>query len=270
MQLKSFNFDKLVSNEQINSRNDYGDITQLADNIRTNGLIKPLEGFETPDGLFHIRDGFRRFRALTELSLQGFEFPVLCLVKPESEFSQSDSLYLQINGNSGKSLSPLELGKVLQDLELAGQTIPEICKRCTFSEQYIRDILALSYAPGIIQEMIIEGNVSSSVVIQAMKKTDNESELLEIINSAKDQTTGKISPAKVKKTIAESKGITGNRSGENKPVKSPAKGLEQAEKVLMELHQKTGLDSMLWIWEAIQGNMSVSSIVLNVKSEILN
>jgi hypothetical protein len=39
---------------------------------------------------------------------------------------------------------------------------------------------------------------------------------------------------------------------------------------LIELHQKTGLDSMLWIWEAIQGNMSVSSIVLNVKSEIHN
>jgi hypothetical protein len=160
----------------------------------------------------------------------------------------------------------LELGKVLQDLELAGQTIPEICKRCTFSEQYIRDILALSYAPGIIQEMIIEGNVSSSIVIKAMKETDNEAELVEIINSAKDQETGKISPAKVKKTIQESKGIT----GESKPVKSNSKGLEQAEKVLMELHAKTGLDSMLWIWEAIQGNMSVSSIVLNVKSEIHN
>jgi ParB-like chromosome segregation protein Spo0J len=266
MQLKSFNFQQLVSNEQINSRTDYGDISNLSENIRTNGLIKPLEGFEGPDGLFHIRDGFRRFRALQELSQQGFEFPVLCLVKPESEFSQSDSLYLQINGNSGKSLTPLELGKVLQDLELAGQTIPEICKRCTFSEQYIRDILALSYAPGVIQEMITEGNVSSSVVIQAMKQTDSEQELIEIIDKAKDQTTGKISPAKVKKTIQESKGIT----GENKPVKSNSKGLEQAEKVLMELHAKTGLDSMLWIWEAIQGNMSVSSIVLNVKSEILN
>jgi ParB/RepB/Spo0J family partition protein len=266
MQLKSFNFDKLISNETINSRNDYGDIQNLAENIRTNGLIKPLEGFEGPDGNFHIRDGFRRFRALQELSQQGFEFPVPCLVKPESEFSEADSLYLQINGNSGKSLTPLELGKVLQDLELAGQTIPEICKRCTFSEQYIRDILALSYAPGVIQEMIIEGNVSSSVVIQAMKQTDNEAELLEIINSAKDQITGKISPAKVKKTIQESKGIT----GANVPVKSNSKGLEQAEKVLIELHQKTGLDSMLWIWEAIQGNMSVSSIVLNVKSEILN
>ena len=266
MQLKTFNFDQLISNETINSRTEYGDITQLSENIRTNGLIKPLEGFEGPDGLFHIRDGFRRFRALTELSQQGFEFPVPCLVKQESEFSEADSLYLQINGNSGKSLTPLELGKVLQDLELSGQTIPEICKRCTFSEQYIRDILALSYAPGVIQEMITEGNVSSSVVIQAMKQTDSESELVEIINQAKDQTTGKISPAKVKKTIQESKGIT----GENKPVKSNSKGLEQAEKVLIELHQKTGLDSMLWIWEAIQGNMSVSSIVLNVKSEILN
>jgi hypothetical protein len=130
--------------------------------------------------------------------------------------------------------------------------------------------LALSYAPGIIQEMITEGNVSSSVVIQAMKQTDSEQELIEIIDKAKDQTTGKISPAKVKKTIQESKGITGNRSGQSSPVKSPAKGLEQAEKVLIELHQKTGLDSMLWIWEAIQGNMSVSSIVLNLKSEIHN
>jgi ParB-like chromosome segregation protein Spo0J len=264
MQLKTFQFSQLVSNEQINSRNDYGDISNLADNIRTNGLIKPLEGFETSDGLFHIRDGFRRFRALTELSQQGFEFPVPCLVKSESEFSEADSLYLQINGNSGKSLTPLELGKVLQDLELAGQTIPEICKRCTFSEQYIRDILALSYAPGIIQEMITEGNVSSSVVIQAMKKTDNESELLEIIDKAKDQETGKISPAKVKTAISEAKGETRANP------KSPGKGLEQAERVLMELHAKTGIDSILLIWEAIQGNIPVGSIVLNVKSEILN
>jgi ParB-like chromosome segregation protein Spo0J len=266
MQLKTFNFDQLISNELINSRTDYGDISNLADNIMTNGLIKPLEGFESPDGNFHIRDGFRRFRALQELSSQGFEFPVPCLVKLESEFSEADSLYLQINGNSGKSLTPLELGKVLQDLELAGQTIPEICKRCTFSEQYIRDILALSYAPGVIQEMITAGNVSSSVVIQAMKQTDSESELIEIIDKAKDQNTGKISPAKVKKTIQESKGITGQSS----PVKSPAKGLEQAEKVLIELHQKTGIDSILLIWEAILGNIPVSSIVLNVKHEISN
>jgi 23S rRNA-/tRNA-specific pseudouridylate synthase len=62
----------------------------------------------------------------------------------------------------------------------------------------------------------------------------------------------------------------GNILVNDKPVKSNSKGLEQAERVLMELHQKTGLDSMLWIWEAIQGNMSVSSIVLNLKSEIHN
>lgn len=264
MQLKTFNFSELISDEKINSRSDYGDITNLADNIRINGLIKPLEGFESPEGTFHIRDGFRRFRALQELSNQGYEFPVMCLVRPESEFSEADSLYLQINGNSGKSLTPLELGKVLQDLELAGQTIPEICKRCTFSESYIRDILALSYAPGIIQEMITAGNVSSSVVIKAMKETDNEQELVEIINQAKDQT-GKISPAKVKSQIQDKR-----ESNSGNQAKSPAKGLEQAEKVLIELHAQTGLDSMLWIWEAIQGNMPVSSIVQNLKQELVN
>lgn len=262
MQVKQFNFSDLISDEKINSRTDYGQISDLADNIRVNGLIKPLEGYES-DGKFHIRDGFRRFRALTELSLQGFEFPVPCLVKPESEFSQADSLYLQINGNSGLRLSPLELSKVLQELELAGQTIPEICKRCTFSEQYIRDILALSYAPGIIQEMITAGQVSSSVVIKAMKETDNEAELIELIHSAQDKETGKISPAKVKKTIQDNKGITGQ-------TKTSSKGLEQAEKVLIELHSKTGLDSILLIWEAIQGNIPVSSIVLNVKQELVN
>lgn len=263
MQLKSFNFPELVSDETINSRTDYGQISELADNIRINGLIKPLEGYES-QGKFHIRDGFRRFRALQELSLQGFEFPIPCLVRAESEFSEADSLYLQINGNSGKSLTPLELGKVLQDLELAGQTIPEICKRCTFSEQYIRDILALSYAPGIIQEMIQAGNVSSSVVIQAMKQTDNESELVEIINQAKDQT-GKISPAKVKTQIQDKREI--NSGNQAKPAN---KGLQDAEKILMELHAQTGLDSMLWIWEAIQGNMPVSSIVQNLKQELVN
>jgi ParB-like chromosome segregation protein Spo0J len=264
MQVKQFNFSDLISDEKINSRTDYGDISNLADNIRINGLIKPLEGFESPDGLFHIRDGFRRFRALQELSNQGYEFPVPCLVRPESEFSEADSLYLQINGNSGKSLTPLELGKVLQDLELAGQTIPEICNRCSYSEQYIRDILALSYAPGIIQEMIQAGNVSSSVVIKAMKETDNEAELVEIINQAKDQT-GKISPAKVKNAIQDKR--ESNSGNQAKPAN---KGLQDAEKILMELHAQTGLDSMLWIWEAIQGNMPVSSIVQNLKKELVN
>lgn len=262
MNLKHFQFSDLVSTETINSRTDYGDITSLADNIRTNGLIKPLEGYEDSDGKLHIRDGFRRFRALTELSLQGFELPVPCLVKPESEYSEADSLYLQINGNSSKHFTPLEIGRVLQDLELAGQSISEICKRCTFSEAYIRDILALSYAPGAIQDMITSGLVSSSVVIQAMKQTDNETELIQLIQSAKDQTTGKISPAKVKQVISE-----------GKPEKSPAKhkaGLEQAEKVLMELHAKTGVDSILLIWECIQGNIPLNSIVLNVKQEISN
>ena len=58
MQVKQFNFSDLISDEKINSRTDYGDISNLADNIRINGLIKPLEGFESPEGKFHIRDGF--------------------------------------------------------------------------------------------------------------------------------------------------------------------------------------------------------------------
>jgi ParB/RepB/Spo0J family partition protein len=263
MQVKQFNFSDLISDEKINSRTDYGDISNLADNIRINGLIKPLEGFESPEGTFHIRDGFRRFRALQELSSQGYEFPVMCLVRPESEFSEADSLYLQINGNSGKSLTPLELSEVFQALELAGETIPEICKRCTFSEQYIRDILALSYAPGIIQEMIQAGNVSSSVVIQAMKGTDDSDELRKVIESSKDSETGKVIPAKVKNAIQDKR-----ESNSGNQAKSPAKGLEQAERVLIELHAQTGIDSILLIWEAIQGNIPVSSIVLNVKQEI--
>ncbi len=265
MQVKQFNFSDLISDEKINSRTDYGDISNLADNIRINGLIKPLEGFESPEGTFHIRDGFRRFRALQELSLQGFEFPVPCLVKPETEFSEADSLYLQINGNSGKSLTPLELSEVFQSLELAGETIPEICKRCTYSEQYVRDILSLSYAPGEIKTEIETGKVSASVVIQAMKGTDNPDELRQIIESSKDSETGKVIPAKVKTQIQDKR-----ESNSGNPTKSPAKGLEQAEKVLIELHAQTGIDSILLIWEAIQGNIPVSSIVLNVKSEIHN
>jgi hypothetical protein len=86
---------------------------------------------------------------------------------------------------------------------------------------------------------------------------------VEIINQAKDQT-GKISPAKVKQTIQDKReSNSGNQA-------KPAKGLEQAEKILMELHAQTGLDSMLWIWEAIQGNMPVSSIVQNLKKELVN
>lgn len=103
-------------------RDNYGDISELADNIRAKGIQVPLSVEALPDGSFGIISGHRRYAALQMLIEQRVytdETEVLCTVQAyESEIQRTAGKLL---ANDGQPLSSdewaAEIARLADDLQ---------------------------------------------------------------------------------------------------------------------------------------------------------
>ena len=82
---------KLIVTDRI--RKDFGDINELADDIRQNGLINPPVASPNPDGTYNLIAGERRLRALKALGYEQIE------IRPMSVKDAEHALNLEISEN---------------------------------------------------------------------------------------------------------------------------------------------------------------------------
>lgn len=251
MQTEVIQFKDLYAPEARNIRVDYGDIRELADSIRESGLQMPISVIQETPGKFRVIDGFRRMRALNLLNQEGTginEIPVLI-----REMTETECLYLQFTGNSGRNIGPLEFGMLCQKLEEQGETVAEISRKTGKSRQYVDDCINLTFAPETVLEAIKSGEISGSAVIRQMKQTPELSELERVVSEARELVSGD------------------NDQKPGKKVKLPASdnkkpGNGKAEAVILELFQLTGNEKLCLLLEAIEGNIPVSSLVIEFRN----
>lgn len=82
---------KLIVTDRI--RKDFGDIGELADDIRQNGLINPPVASPNPDGTYNLIAGERRLRAMQALGYEQIE------IRPMSVKDAEHALNLEISEN---------------------------------------------------------------------------------------------------------------------------------------------------------------------------
>lgn len=154
----------------LNIRTDYGDLQELADSIKENGVKVPLRGYKKIiDGkeVYVVTDGHRRTKACQILLEQGIEILVPFIIEAKG-YSDEQRLIDMFIMNEGKALNPLEQAEGVRRLIAYGYSEKEIAGKLAKSEGYIRKLNSLNSAPKKLINLIERGVISATLAINAI------------------------------------------------------------------------------------------------------
>ncbi len=152
----------------------------IAASIKANGYdsTKPLAGYvhKTDDGnVIYLTDGHTRLDAVKTL---GEDAPATLPVIVRSPAPSLTDLTIALHtNNTGRPLSPFELGVVVKRLlKGEGATKENIAERLAVTPRYLDDVLLLVNSPKAVRTAVLEGNVSSTLAIQELRKAGDDSD----------------------------------------------------------------------------------------------
>ena len=142
-----------------NSRTDFGNIDELAAQIKEQGMLNPITVIPQKDEnsveTYRLVDGERRYRAVMKLIGEGHDIARIKALFLSKSTSEEDMLVQQFLRNEGKNFTEYELGILCRKLrDNCGKTVAEIAKMLGKNQGVISYALAdLEYDPRI-QEML--------------------------------------------------------------------------------------------------------------------
>jgi ParB family chromosome partitioning protein len=163
-------FNVRVTGDEYNSH-----IELLAESIRANGFRqdKPLAGYVAEkDGaeVIYLTDGHSRLTAVKLLINSGMEFSSLPVVVSPRGTTMEDLVVGLVTSNSGKPLTPYELGLVCKRLIDMGMEEKTIASRLTITTGYVKQLLDLVGSPKQLRDMVTSGRVSATTAMETIKK----------------------------------------------------------------------------------------------------
>lgn len=161
----------IIVNHEENPRKDYGDLEELKNSIKENGVRDAVKIKNTKDGIVLVH-GFRRMTAVLQLIKEGFEVPRIPATAVSKGYSEQDSLVDHILCNSGKPLTLLEEALTYKSLIELGYTQTEISKKIGKTQASVSNTLKLAELSKKIQNVIIKGKISSSLALEIAKSCD--------------------------------------------------------------------------------------------------
>lgn len=170
-----------VAEEELNIRDDYGDIESLAASIMTFGQLTPLLAYQK-DGYFHLIDGFRRHRAFKLIKENhGLDLDISVTVAPRG-FNLSDRMSAMIIRNEVKQLNNYELLEV----------VSKISKEQNKSEQKVVEMLNLTSNKTLMKLLELPKEIRKDV----QQRTLPLSLALKIVDKHKNLSTSILANAK--------------------------------------------------------------------------
>lgn len=180
-------------NVRVRETDDYrSDLDALKQSIRENGYYpnKPLAGYIGKEGeadVIYVTDGHRRLEAVQEINDEalndGESIEGLPVVLKPADSSVADLTIALVQDNSGRPLTPYEMGVVVQRLAgmKDGENNPlfakaDIARKLSITERYIDDLNVLVGAPAKVRTAVLEGAVSSTLAIQELRRNPKKAE----------------------------------------------------------------------------------------------
>lgn len=155
----------------------------LAESITSEGIKTPLRCVFR-NGHVVLRDGECRLRAVKLANRHGARIewvPVLVSTKFATE---ADELVEQYVANRNQEFNPFVTGKHFNRL-LKFMDVPELARRVGRSVQFVEARLALYAAPQPLQDLVTEGAVSPTTVVETLRETQgDQSEAVRRITAA--------------------------------------------------------------------------------------
>ena len=135
---------------------DEGELTELANSIRTHGVLQPILVRPIAGGKYEIVAGERRWRAAQRAGLHTIPAVI-------REFNEVEVLEIAIVENVQRTdLNPIEEAQGFQALiDRFGRTQEEIAEAVGKSRPHIANMLRLLKLPDDLQEMVRDGRLSS-------------------------------------------------------------------------------------------------------------
>jgi ParB/RepB/Spo0J family partition protein len=174
--------DQIKIEEGFNVRQDYGDINELAESIKENGVRVPIRGYKK-NGVYWITDGHRRYKAVQLLDKKGLEVRIPFLADGR-ESSQEQRVIDMIICNEGKKLNPVEVADAVNRLLNFGYTEGEIHVKTGYSKVYISNLKLLNSAPKKIKNLITDNVIKSTLAMKILREEKDFDKAMEVIENA--------------------------------------------------------------------------------------
>lgn len=117
-----------------------------------------------------VTDGHSRYRAISRLRARDFKIETVPLITKSRGTSMEDLTFGLANSNSGRRLTPYELGTLCKRLVGFGVESEVIQKRLNITGTYLDDLLFLHSAPKAVRDMVRTGKVAAGVAISTCRK----------------------------------------------------------------------------------------------------
>lgn len=164
-----------------NPRQEIGDVTELAQSIKAQGIIAPLVVIDAKDGTFTIVAGHRRFAAAKEAKLK--EVPVLV-----REMSDQQRLEVMLVENlQREDLTVIEEAQSYQRLiDQVGYSQRDLAERVGRGQSHISKRISLLALPAKVQDDIAKGKLNIQDAEQLARLKTNAEAVERILRTFKD------------------------------------------------------------------------------------
>jgi ParB family chromosome partitioning protein len=165
-------------------RSDFGNIQELAESIRSLGLLEPLIVRERPTGQksYQLLAGHRRFRACMLLGMETAKSIIV-------NVTDKDAYLIAISENvQRKSLNPVEEAMVYANYvhKKGWGGLSELARNLGKSPTYIYMMMRMLELPSEIREMVARGDIKPFVAAE-LTKVKNEEQMKELVDKIKEK-----------------------------------------------------------------------------------
>lgn len=174
--------------ENFNSRRDFGDIEELAEQIATQGVLNPIHvrPIDGENNKFLLVDGERRYRAVMHNINNGVDIEYIPAIIVNTNDEQQ-LLCMQLQTNEGKNFNEYEYGILYSKLRKTGMSVEEMAKLVGKKIWHVTVCIAHTKRDPRVQELMKDERITGVDVrhiYQANK--DNEEEAVRVILKLKE------------------------------------------------------------------------------------
>ncbi|MCP2337905.1 ParB/RepB/Spo0J family partition protein [Actinomadura rupiterrae] len=160
----------LIHPHPANVRESLGDLTELADSIRAQGLLQPLvvRPHPTRQGHFELLAGHRRYAAARQAGKHGDRVPVVV----RHAVSDAQAIELMLVENCQRvELNPMEKAEAIESLLHRGYSQADVCKATGFASGTVSGLVALLDLDDRSRAKVRTGEITSTEAVAAVRRT---------------------------------------------------------------------------------------------------
>lgn len=177
----------IVVSENFNSRCEFGDIEELANQIAKDGVLNPIHvRYDEYDPKKYILvDGERRYRAIMHNINNGINIDIVPALLVDN-IDMKELYRIQIQANEGKNFNEYEYAIAYQHLISEGMTHQEICEHLNKKPWHINVCLAHLKRDEKVQELLKTDRITGVDVRHIYQAHKNPQEAVNVIMRLKD------------------------------------------------------------------------------------